>query len=157
MHKRLEEFKTSPEIGLDKLTLITDTLVCYQGGGYDGCVWEWNYAYLDKTGKFHNILSSGRCGCETEEALVDNLNDASEYELIPMSNIQKFVNEYSTLNVQAVVHKLNTKHDFSISVTCDDCGEGFSDMEDVTTEYKASGFLCMSCYLNDEEDDEDID
>lgn len=158
MHKRLEEFKASPEIGLDKLTLITDTLVCYQGGGYDGCIFEWNYAYLDKTGKFHNLMSSGRNGCETEDALVNNLNDASgnEYELIPMSNIKKFIDEYAIINVQEVVRKLNTEHGFSITVSCCECGQEFSDMEDITTEQNATMFMCMSCYLEEEDERDDI-
>lgn len=28
----------------------TNILVQYQGGGYDGCIWEWNYFYIDKQG-----------------------------------------------------------------------------------------------------------
>ena len=26
------------------------TLVQYQGGGYDGCIWEWNFAFYDNSG-----------------------------------------------------------------------------------------------------------
>ncbi len=154
MHKRLKTFVPSPDTGLGKLTLITDTLVCYQGGGYEGCFWEWNYALLDKTGKFHNLISSGRNGCETEEALADNLNEATGYELIPMNDIKKFIDGYATLQVQDVVRKLN-ELDYYISIECAECGQEFSDMDDITTEYKASSFSCMSCYLNDEEDEDD--
>lgn len=40
----------------------TNILCQYQGGGYDGCFWEWNYFYIDKQGGFHNIAASGRAG-----------------------------------------------------------------------------------------------
>jgi hypothetical protein len=42
-----------------------NTLVSYEGGGYDGCMWEWNYAYIDKDGVFHNLASTGIHGCDT--------------------------------------------------------------------------------------------
>ena len=154
MHRRLETFVAGPENGLDKLTLVTETLVCYQGGGYAGCIFEWNYAFLDKQGKFHDLFSSGRNGCETEDALVFNLNETTDHELIPISNIQKFINEYATLQIQEVVRKLNNELDYNIPIACQECGQTSTDMDDVITEHKASGFFCMSCYLNDEEDDD---
>ena len=42
-----------------------DTIVQYKGGGYDGCFWEWNYAYYDRNGVFHSLYHSGRSGCPT--------------------------------------------------------------------------------------------
>lgn len=158
MHKRLGTFVAGPENGLDKLTLVTDTLVCYQGGGYDGCFWEWNYAFLDKTGKFHDLMSSGRNGCETEEALIANMGDAKygEYELIPMSNIKKFIDEYATISVQEVIRKLNTEHGFSISLYCCECGQEFTDMDDIITEHKSDIFHCTSCYYNNEDEEDGI-
>lgn len=44
-------------------------LIQYAGGGYDGCVWEWNYAFLDPNGKFHNVLSTGSRGCTSMDDL----------------------------------------------------------------------------------------
>ncbi len=46
-----------------------NSLVSYKGGGYDGCFWEWNYAYTDRDGEFHDLYSSGYKGCETLEKL----------------------------------------------------------------------------------------
>lgn len=47
---------------------MINTLVEYKGGGYDGCFWEWNYAFIDK-GQFYDIFSSGYAGCKTKEQL----------------------------------------------------------------------------------------
>jgi hypothetical protein len=48
---------------------MKNILVQYQGGGYSGCVWEWNFAYFDNDGKFYDVYSSGSMGCETAEQL----------------------------------------------------------------------------------------
>ena len=48
----------------------------YQGGGYEGCFWEWNYAFIDSKGQFHDIFSSGYKGCKTAEALTAYMADA---------------------------------------------------------------------------------
>ena len=42
-----------------------NSLIQYKGGGYDGCFWEWNYAWFDARGHFHDIYSSGYKGCDT--------------------------------------------------------------------------------------------
>ena len=45
-------------------------LVQYQGGGYDGCFWEWNYCIVDDTKtptEFENIAASGRDGINNLE------------------------------------------------------------------------------------------
>jgi len=47
-----------------------DTLVQYKGGGYSGCIFEWNYAYFDKHGVFYSLYHSGRMGCPTSQELV---------------------------------------------------------------------------------------
>lgn len=46
-----------------------NTLVCYQGGGYDGCICELNFAYIGSDGAFHNVLATGAMGCKTLEEL----------------------------------------------------------------------------------------
>lgn len=48
-----------------------NTLVCYQGGGYDGCICEINLAYIGSDGAFHSILATGSMGCKTLEELSD--------------------------------------------------------------------------------------
>lgn len=46
-----------------------NTLVQYEGGGYEGCWWEWNFAYITPDSQFVNLACSGRNGCETLEKL----------------------------------------------------------------------------------------
>ena len=46
-----------------------NSLVQYKGGGYDGCFWEHNYAWIDARGHFHDIYSSGYKGCRTLKTL----------------------------------------------------------------------------------------
>jgi hypothetical protein len=46
---------------------MNNILVQYQGGGWDGCIWEWNFFFLDADGKFHDIFSSGCGGITTQE------------------------------------------------------------------------------------------
>lgn len=45
-------------------------LVAYQGGGYDGCIWEWNYALL-KNKEYISLHHSGYAGCKTMEEFED--------------------------------------------------------------------------------------
>lgn len=156
MHKHLNKFETSPDTGLGKLTIITDTLVCYKGGGYDGCFWEWNFAFFDKQGKFHDLFSSGSGGCTAENELTDYLNGDEERELIEIKNIQKFINDYATIQVLSVIKRLNTDLGYSIPITCYECGQQETDMDYMNTEIKGTTFLCHSCFYKDE-DDEDID
>lgn len=54
---------------MPKRVFKPNTLVMYQGGGYDGNVWEWNLAYYDDAGDFHNIFASGAHGCKTADKL----------------------------------------------------------------------------------------
>jgi hypothetical protein len=83
----------------------TNILVQYQGGGYSGCFWEWNYFYIDKQGTFHDIYSSGSAG-------IDNAHDAQEqvnrgisnkcyiYDLSNKQDIKTFNSENHAWNVQ---------------------------------------------------------
>jgi len=41
---------------------MKDTIVAYEGGGWDGCIWEPNFAFFDKDGVLHDAGSSGRAG-----------------------------------------------------------------------------------------------
>jgi hypothetical protein len=43
-----------------------NTLIVYEGGGYDGCFWEPNALLFDKNGKFVSIHHSGYKGIKTE-------------------------------------------------------------------------------------------
>jgi len=46
---------------------LRNKLLCYRGGGYDGCCWEWNFGYFDNEAKFHSIYASGYAGIHEED------------------------------------------------------------------------------------------
>jgi len=61
------------------------TLVEYHGGGYDGCITEENFAFIDAEGEFHDLYSSGCRGCPTlfklRQAYADRPWDFDLYDL----------------------------------------------------------------------------
>ncbi|KKN69806.1 hypothetical protein LCGC14_0437520 [marine sediment metagenome] len=133
----------------------TNILVCYEGGGYDGCYWEWNYFYIDKQGTFHDIQSSGRAG-------IDNRQDAEQlierdethtyiYNLSNKQDIETFSKETHPVHVSGVLqwfndynaHKAESFIDFF--VVCSVCDGQISDHDDMTIEDK--DLLCYDCYM----------
>lgn len=108
-----------------------NTIVQYKGGGYDGCFWEQNYAYFDGEGNFHNIVATGRNGCETEEAmLIATTCLAHCYRGNPYSGVLWAVWERTfTINGQRAQPTERW-------ITCDllryqkDAGWGFKDMDE---------------------------
>ena len=112
-----------------------NTVVQYKGGGYDGCFWEWNYAYYDGEGDFHNIAASGYRGCETEEQLIDYLEESDaqsgtlylEYDLYCLDDEA----ERDRLGRETPISHLlglarffcRTDWPFEVNVKCDCCGK----------------------------------
>ncbi len=110
---------------------MKNILVAYQGGGYDGCFWEWNWFSFDRDGKFHNIFSSGSMGIKTEEQAAAMVNEKEEgvyiYDLTSDANIDTFQNEHAAPHVVGLVEKINAgeygEYDQKIWFTCDKCDE----------------------------------
>lgn len=106
-------------------------LVQYQGGGYDGCIWEWNFAYYHLDGKFHDIFSSGSMGCKTDADMQahiaaahrkGNLEDVYVYDLCNEQEVEEFTTETNEGLVIAVAKELH-KLGVDILATCDACGK----------------------------------
>ena len=139
---------------------MKNTLVQYQGGGYDGCIWEWNFAYYDDKGKFHDIFSSGSMCCKTEQDLKahrnDKRNEADVYEY--RTNIKKDMRDFTTeVNeglVIAVAKVLQKKFGVEISAKCDCCGVNhpadlmipMKPMGAGGTRIKYTSMICEDCY-----------
>lgn len=139
-------------------------LVQYQGGGYDGCFWEWNYFYIDKDGKFWNIYSSGRGGIETteqaNELLEQGLQVSGSYYTYDMSkeeDIREFVKESNVVNVAGVLKFFedNPDHGVEFFALCSECGEKIRSYDDLVLENwhgcggiqsTADVLLCQECY-----------
>lgn len=112
---------------------MKNILITYQGGGYDGCIWEWNFCLFDKNGEFHDIYSSGVSGCDTEKKIIDFINDEHEIKhgTFQFWNLSKkefgFTNTLMGGIVVELVNKLN--RDFwdydlisnEVTFKCDKC------------------------------------
>ena len=131
-------------------------LVAYHGGGYDGCIWEWNYALFDKNGKFHDLYSSGCCGCDTEEKLSEILdeNDTYIYDLAN-GGFLEFSNKH---NQSQVVKMVAVIQDYDIDIDsmefkCTHCGEihdAFCTeiLTDVSDYWGIGGLFCGDCFYS---------
>ena len=142
---------------------MDNVLIQYKGGGYDGCFWEWNYACIID-GKFYDINSTGRNGCETRERLDDFIANAhigpysSDYYgyAIP-DGLGEFATECNSAHVQGVAIFLYDNFGIEITAKCNQCGREFPayDREELLlSEYKSMGgivvaptdFTCYECY-----------
>lgn len=101
---------------------MRNLLIQYKGGGYDGCFWEWNFAYYDDNKQFHDIHSSGRYGISDPDAMEarisqgykKNYSGTQEFYLYPLSNPEKareFVTESQEGLVLGVGKELSENHD----------------------------------------------
>jgi hypothetical protein len=109
---------------ISRVRIRPNTIVQYKGGGYDGCIWEWNYAYLDGLGKFHSIVATGYRGCRTFGELRDFLA-TTEYDLYELKNddeIERFGRETPISHLLTVAQWFNNE-DFDVTLTavCDVC------------------------------------
>lgn len=83
-------------------------LVQYQGGGYEGCYWEYNFFFVDNEGKFHNIISTGDKGIITQEQAEEIIkNEANStgtyiYNVLNKRKMREFEKENATFWVYQV-------------------------------------------------------
>lgn len=119
----------------DVITVIDfnpNTLVQYQGGGYEGCFWEWNYAFITPDSKFVNLGCSGSAGCETLEELEAYYQRRREGEffLYDLSDDAALTEVPDTLPVDhliSVANKLEeVGHQVDFQPQCDKCKSRFS-------------------------------
>jgi len=143
----------------------TNILVQYDGGGYDGCIWEWNYFYIDKQGMFYNITASGVGGIKTLQNAIDLLENNGNsfsskvyvYDLDSEEDMKNFATETACPHVLGVVRWFNKHNDpdaepFAI---CSECGCRITDADEINLidwhgcggiESAADKLLCYECY-----------
>ena len=70
---------------------MKNSLVEYQGGGYSGCIWEYNFAFINGNGEFMNIYSSGSGGANNMAQLqIAMLDEATTvYDLTTEEGLQQ--------------------------------------------------------------------
>lgn len=130
----------------------TNILVQYQGGGYDGCFWEWNYFYIDKQGTFHNIQSSGYAGIETlgeAQILLDGDRKHYVYNLNNKQDIETFSKESHPAHVFGVLQWFeDNEPDVGFFAICLACQGRITSYDDMVIEN--SDILCYECYCTGE-------
>jgi hypothetical protein len=156
--------------GTDDVRLV-DALVVYGGGGYDGCVVQYNAAYFDHLGKFYSVFHSGVRGCDTVEKLeakLLNYAEDSEDTICPTSIVSlseeksaDFKKWASTQSVELLL-KIGTflHEEFCIDLIahCDKCkgefnlyemrGDNERDVNGTPIKYRRN-LKCESCYDED--------
>jgi len=139
-------------------------LVQYDGGGYDGCIWEWNFFYIDQNGGFENIHSSGSGGImdliAATELIENGKNSFSSrvfiYHLDNEDELTEFANENNVGLIAGVVKWFNDYNvpDVQPFAICSGCGQQFDDYDDICLEdfagcggiaISANTLLCYEC------------
>lgn len=135
-----------------------NTLVQYQGGGYDGCFWEWNFAYFDKDGKFHCIVATGYKGCKTEDDLQKVLGDSHTYlyDLTTEEGIKEFGTESAVDHVIGVAKWFAEQKidDITFLTVCEECKETVTVLDCKAEGMKSCGgivyqhdkIICSDCH-----------
>ena len=143
----------------------TNILVQYDGGGYDGCIWEWNFFYIDADGTFHDIASSGVGGIDNlkdaEQLLKDSGNSFSSkvfiYRLDNKEDLRSFATESACPHVKGVLRWFNDYNspDAEPFAVCSQCKRRIFDADDVYLVdihgcggimSTADNMVCSDCY-----------
>jgi len=123
----------------------------YQGGGYDGCYWEWNFFYFDADGKFHDLMSSGQAGCQTEEQarelLAEEKNSTYFYDLSVDAGWRELNKETHPGLVMGIFRYFEDENDPDIVpfAVCSVCGEDTCEPI-YDSQYGPDGIVCPGCW-----------
>ena len=107
-------------------------LIQYKGGGYDGCFWEWNYAFIAPDSEFVNLGSTGSAGCDTLEELEESYENKKEgdfflYDLNDKKALTEVPDEISVDHLIGVAGKLKEAgHPVDFQPQCCKCETRFS-------------------------------
>ena len=142
-----------------------NTLVQYQGGGYDGCIQEWNYAYIDKQGEFHNIAATGVYGCDTfaklKQAYRSRKQDFDLYHLSKKGEKERFGRQAPISHLIGCTKWFVEEFpEITFPVKCDNCnrivesteigGDGLRGAGGIALEY--SKVICDECVCEEEDE-----
>ena len=130
-------------------TFAPDTLIAYRGGGYDGCVWEWNFAYVDDAGCYHDIYSSGTGGCATltaaEAAYARRPGDFELTDLLSPKARDRFADTTAVSQLLGVARWFARRGDPVVfRPRCNDCGQRFNAAGGTGTAHASAGGLVIT-------------
>lgn len=135
-----------------------NTLIVYQGGGYDGCFWEWNSYCIDANGEFHPLYTTGSGGIGTVEKIDIVLSkpyvDAETFPLT-QEGIDRFLEGFNAQFVFTTAHLL-LEVGYEFELKCEECEkytsldygqlEGYASMGGIVI--AATKILCEDCYCS---------
>lgn len=148
---------------MTKVKLAKNTIYQYYGGGWDGCIWEWNFAYIDKKGAFHDLFSNGRNGITTKDGLEHYVSRAEtsqwSFEKFYSYNMSKpeAIQELVTENIaQSLLRIAKPLADLGIELKapCSECKE-HTPLSEATGDnpvwqgglaYAYKDLVCEDCY-----------
>ncbi len=129
------------------MVLKNNTLYQYSGGGYSGNIWEWNFFFIDKDGKFHNIFSSGSAGItdfESAEELVKADGTIYAYCLDNEEDLAELVKETHAALVLGLVKWFEENQNNEVFAVCSDCDHKLFDSDEIHLE--DTSFVCCDCH-----------
>lgn len=124
-----------------------NTLIKYQGGGYDGCFWEWNYAFIDEDGDYLSIFHSGCNGCPTKQEMIEFIENTDVYPSFHNINdkkaMQKFTDDCSIDHLLLRIARFFVDNEIKIDLTakCSCCHKRF----DVINHGEINGYGENAC------------
>ncbi len=129
---------------------MKNQLLYYQGGGYGGCIWEWNFCFWDGDGVWHNLFASGCSGAETEQAalkIAETLKHSAE--LVDLADPDRFKQFQQDNNAGLVLHiaqELNENYNYALEIVCTGCGcSNTADYYEYQAVIDNSTIVCAEC------------
>ncbi len=112
-------------------------LVEYQGGGYSGCFWEWNYCLIGPDSFFQNIHATGSNGIKSLEGMSRYMKRKSKFYVYPINQkgLAEFIRESNAENVLNAVGFINAEIECGaiegneIYIECPVCKNDFSEFD----------------------------
>jgi len=142
---------------------MRETLIQYQGGRYSGCIWEWNFGFFDKQGKYHDIFSSGSMGCPNQpliESYIADNKPQKDYYLYRMTSekaLKSLATETNIVNLSGVIKWFNDNFpEYEPYALCSKCKCKMTNMDEdgIFEGWHGCGgimstagiILCRECY-----------
>lgn len=123
---------------LENLDKYRNHFVYWMGGGYDGCIQEPNFGFIDDTAEFVPVISTGCGAIKDTWALLNILNEGwswgSDVNFLPINqkNADKLQHGYRIDFVAALIDAINDhdlekqpKDGYELSMVCTNCGKHF--------------------------------
>lgn len=141
---------------------MSTVLIQYRGGGYSGCVWEWNYAVVTG-GNFYGVYSSGARAINSLDGLRMHLREDRQettyvYNLNRERDWKEFVSETNAQGVLGVAKFLDSENIPCFSsgrLDCPHCGRSTApdEMHLNPADYSGDGgvgvnfhsYICNEC------------